>query len=129
MYVPFSFYSRSDPAQSLQPTPLPRRTLTPQCRGPSCAIVKVLQSFGESRMPSTGFSAKFLSKSTVFWDVMSCRLVDFYRRLGQTYWHHRRISPARSLVYPDDRGTAFLRNVGKCQPEYTASHPKKQLPL
>lgn len=94
MYVPFSFYSRSDPAQILQPTLLPRHHLNPQCRGPSCAIVKVLQSFCESLVPSAGFSAKFLSKNTEFWSVTSCRLVEFYRRLGRTYCHHRRVSPA-----------------------------------
>jgi hypothetical protein len=64
-------------------------------------------------------------KSTIFWDVTPCNLVEIFWRFGGTY---SVCLPAASFSYlfsePEDGDSMFLRNFRKLLPRYTASHPK-----
>jgi hypothetical protein len=82
-------------------------------------------------------------KSTSFWDVTPCGLVEVYRRFGepyclhileglrlnQFYYNSLCLLPARYRPGlhsdPEDRGSVVLRNVGKLLPGHTASHPRR----
>jgi hypothetical protein len=57
-------------------------------------------------------------KITVFWGVKPCSLADIYQSLGGIHSFH-----LQGFFYPEG-DSAFLRNVGKYIPEYTASHPR-----
>jgi hypothetical protein len=67
-------------------------------------------------------------QSTVFWDVMPCRMVEVH--------HSRRLSKAASrvllaacflhdlLIKPEDGGSTFLQNGGLLL-DYMALHPRR----
>jgi hypothetical protein len=59
-------------------------------------------------------------KSTIFWDVMLCFLVDFIDISEDC----TQIACCLLCLFfcPDDRDSMFLRNIGKCLPGYIASH-------
>jgi hypothetical protein len=79
-------------------------------------------------------------KSSIFWDITPCSLLEVIRRFGGTYrlcLQCRRISQARNqrenrwqaelclLFGPDDGGDMLLRDGDKVQPDYTASRPRR----
>jgi hypothetical protein len=78
-------------------------------------------------------------KSTTFWDVKPCSLVEAHWPFRETYclyikgW---RVSQAGSdhkyacwlcglLIFPEERGSIYLQNVGELVLKYTASQHRK----
>jgi hypothetical protein len=57
-------------------------------------------------------------KLIVFLDVVPCYLVDYYRHRETTYRRH--LHGRRGIVFSEDGGNTFLRNVGKNLSDYMA---------
>jgi hypothetical protein len=74
-------------------------------------------------------------RSTQFWDVNTCSMVEAYRRLGRTsclYIMDRKAGRASKqrlawFILPSRRwGSILLRNVGKHLPHYVASRLRRE---
>jgi hypothetical protein len=60
---------------------------------------------------------------TVFWDVVSCSLVEVDRRFRNVYCLHYQCD------HLHDGGSKYCVNVGKLLRDYTAQYPKKTVIL
>jgi hypothetical protein len=76
-------------------------------------------------------------KSVIIWDVLTSSSVEVYRCFGGTYRLHLQV-PARdsacllfvvhfllSVLYTENRGDAFHRNVGRLLTKYRALQPRR----
>jgi hypothetical protein len=59
----------------------------------------------------------FIRKTTVFWDVAPCSLIEVYRRFRGAY--------CLLMHRPDDGGSMHLWNVLQLLRDYTAQYPKR----
>jgi hypothetical protein len=70
------------------------------------------------------------TKIQVFWNMMTCRLVNSYQRFAEAFsLHLQGLGSQRRLclerLYPEDGGSQNLRNVSNCTPICTVSYRRR----